>query len=124
MRAGLGMAGGTQTARPMTGADGSSRACARRPESNVLRPDLARGRPRPSRWGRSGRAANSSAPSRPGSPGRAMRVTGTAQATWGEAADPWRRANDVARYDGIPMGRLADVLAAATSLGLVERARQ
>lgn len=37
------------------------------------------------------------------------------------AANPWRRANDVARYDGIPMGKLDEVLVAATSAGLVDR---
>ena len=39
----------------------------------------------------------------------------------GDAANPWRRANDVARFDGIPMGRLDVVLAQAASAGLVER---
>jgi hypothetical protein len=37
------------------------------------------------------------------------------------AANPWRRANDVARYDGLPMGKLDEVLVAATSAGLVDR---
>jgi len=37
------------------------------------------------------------------------------------AANPWRRANDVARYGGIPMGRLDEVLAAAVDAGLIER---
>ncbi len=39
----------------------------------------------------------------------------------GGAANPWRRANDVARYDGLPMGKLDVVLAQAASAGLVDR---
>lgn len=39
----------------------------------------------------------------------------------GGAANPWRRANDVARYDGLPMRKLDEVLVAATSAGLVDR---
>ena len=39
----------------------------------------------------------------------------------GEAANPWRRANDVARFDGIPMGKLQQVMAQAVEAGLVER---
>lgn len=39
----------------------------------------------------------------------------------GEAANPWRRADEVARYDGLPMGRLNEVLIAATSAGLIDR---
>ncbi|GEP59061.1 hypothetical protein RSO01_62270 [Reyranella soli] len=39
----------------------------------------------------------------------------------GGAANPWRRADDVARYDGLPMGKLGEVLVAATSAGLVDR---
>jgi hypothetical protein len=37
------------------------------------------------------------------------------------AANTWRRANDIARYDGLPMGKLDEVLAAASSAGLVDR---
>lgn len=39
----------------------------------------------------------------------------------GEAGNPWRRANDIARYDGMPLGKLDVVLAQATSAGLIER---
>jgi hypothetical protein len=39
----------------------------------------------------------------------------------GGTSNPWRRANDVARYDGLPMGKLDEVLVAATSAGLVDR---
>ncbi len=39
----------------------------------------------------------------------------------GAAPNLWRRANDVARYDGLPMGKLGEVLVAATSAGLVDR---
>jgi hypothetical protein len=38
----------------------------------------------------------------------------------GGAANPWRRANDVARYDGIPMGKLDVAQAASAGLGSVE----
>jgi hypothetical protein len=38
-----------------------------------------------------------------------------------DSANPWRRANDVARYGGMPMGILDEVLAAAVEAGLIER---
>ena len=38
-----------------------------------------------------------------------------------ETANPWRRANDVARYGGMPMGRLEQVVAEAVGAGLIER---
>jgi hypothetical protein len=33
----------------------------------------------------------------------------------------WRRANDVARYGGVPLGKLDGLLAEAVATGLVER---
>jgi hypothetical protein len=38
-----------------------------------------------------------------------------------ETANPWRRANDVARYGGMPMGKLEQVMAEAVEAGWVER---
>ena len=38
-----------------------------------------------------------------------------------ETSIPWRRANDIARYGGMPMGKLEQVLAEAVEAGLIER---
>jgi hypothetical protein len=38
-----------------------------------------------------------------------------------ETANPWRRANDVARYGGMPMGKFEQITAEAVEAGLVER---